>query len=155
MFYYHRPSCITWQSRFSVRANGLWVYGAAGRVKTVIQYHTIRHLTVQLSTCDLISSVQSQRNSRSTFFVSLCWQITRTSKAKLRNMTTAACCFRSTSLPSSFSIHKKFAVKRNSNAVSFMGLLSFSPKTSSFSTGLISISLKQRRSKNSFQGRIL
>ncbi|GAY57365.1 hypothetical protein CUMW_178850 [Citrus unshiu] len=107
----------------------------------------------ELSTCDLISSVQSQRNSRSTFFVSLCWQITRTSKAKLRNMTTAACCFRSTSLPSSFSIHKKLAVKRNSNAVSFMGLLSFSPKTSSFSTGLISISLKQRRSKNSFQVR--
>ncbi|KDO46225.1 hypothetical protein CISIN_1g015096mg [Citrus sinensis] len=68
-------------------------------------------------------------------------------------MTTAACCFRSTSLPSSFSIHKKLAVKRNSNAVSFMGLLSFSPKTSSFSTGLISISLKQRRSKNSFQVR--
>ena len=82
MFYYHRPSCITWQSRFSVRANGLWVYGAAGRVKTVIQYHTIRHLTVQLSTCDLISSVQSQRNSRSTFFVSLCWQITRTKQGK-------------------------------------------------------------------------
>lgn len=68
-------------------------------------------------------------------------------------MTITACCVPSTSSPSSFSIHKNFAVKRNSNAMSFMGLLSFSPKTSSFSTGLISISLKQRRPKNSLQVR--
>ncbi|XP_044461129.1 ATPase GET3B-like isoform X2 [Mangifera indica] len=68
-------------------------------------------------------------------------------------MATIPCCFPSTSLSSSFSIHKNCSFNKNSNFMSVMGSLTFSPITSTLYTRFVSISIKQKRTNIPLQVR--